>query len=115
MKTILLKPREEEIRKAVHTAQSFLETRNKTNHAGKESSIYAVMTVRPDGMIVVMNQLASDYLGLHPLSQAQQFVSSHLNYVKDFCVDHQDLTRKCRKEYVAEIMAFCRTRGLIPG
>ena len=28
-------------------------------------------------------------------------------------VDHQDLTRKCRKEYVAEIMAFCKTRHLI--
>lgn len=28
-------------------------------------------------------------------------------------VDHQDLTRKCRKEYVAEIVAFCKTRHLI--
>lgn len=28
-------------------------------------------------------------------------------------VDHQDLTRKCRKEYVEEIMAFCRTKNLI--
>ena len=28
-------------------------------------------------------------------------------------VDHQDLTRKCRREYVAEIMAFCKTRHLI--
>ena len=28
-------------------------------------------------------------------------------------VEHQDLTRKCRKEYVEEIMAFCRTKHLI--
>lgn len=28
-------------------------------------------------------------------------------------VDHQDLTRKCRKEYVEEIMAFCKTKHLI--
>ncbi len=42
-----------------------------------------------------------------------------LNAVKDSRlvifegVDHQDLTRKCRKEYVEEIMAFCRTKQLI--
>ncbi len=28
-------------------------------------------------------------------------------------IDHQDLTRKCRKEYVAEIMTFCKTKNLI--
>ncbi|MBS5546755.1 MAG: alpha/beta hydrolase [Lachnospiraceae bacterium] len=28
-------------------------------------------------------------------------------------VDHQDLTKKCRKEYVAEIVNFCRMRHLI--
>lgn len=28
-------------------------------------------------------------------------------------VDHQDLTKKCRREYVAEIVTFCKTRHLI--
>lgn len=28
-------------------------------------------------------------------------------------VDHQDLTKKCRKEYVAEIVNFCKMRHLI--
>lgn len=53
-----------------------------------------------------------------PISPPELMLRS-LNAVKDSRlvifqgVDHQDLTRKCRKEYVAEIMTFCKTRHLI--
>lgn len=68
MKTILVKPQKEELRRAICTAESFLQTSRIEGEIGKESSIYGVMTVQTGGNIVVMNKLAADYLGLDPLA-----------------------------------------------
>ena len=68
MKTLTLRPREEAIVQAIETARSFLSADQAENQSRTRSSIYAVMTVQPDGTLVVLNKLASEYLGLHPLS-----------------------------------------------
>lgn len=68
MKTIVLKPRKESIFRAMDTARSFLLNNKAENKVSQTSSIYAVMTVRPDGVIEMLNNLAAECLGLHPRS-----------------------------------------------
>lgn len=71
LKTMPLSPRKEELVRAIHTAQSFIRTDgNLESSETNKSSVYAVMTVQTNGDIVILNQLASDYLGIHPLTLA---------------------------------------------
>mgnify|MGYP000851680898 CR=1 FL=1 len=70
MKTILLKPRKEELYEAICTARSFLNKSDESESLGKQSLVYAIMTVQIDGRIVILNKLASEYLGFHPLTSS---------------------------------------------
>ncbi len=68
MKTIVLKPRLDAIHQAIATARSFLNNGPEEDSRRSPSSIYGVMTVQPDGTVVVLNNRAAEYLGIHPLS-----------------------------------------------
>lgn len=68
---VLLKPRDEEIAKAVSMARTYLDRdqhADRGNHAAPESSVYASITIDCFGTIVMMNRLASEYLGVNQLT-----------------------------------------------
>lgn len=70
MKTVLVKPRDSEIRKAIVLAQSYLKKQDEIVRGSQafESSVYASITVDNQGDILMMNRLASEYLGLNHIN-----------------------------------------------
>lgn len=75
LKTLVLSPRREAILQAIETARSFLSTDRAEDRSRTRSSIYAIMTVQPDGTLVVLNKVAADYLGIHAMSISPNTVS----------------------------------------
>lgn len=68
---VLLKPRDEEIAKAVSMARTYLDRdqhADRGNPTAPESSVYASITIDCFGTIVMMNRLASEYLGVNQLT-----------------------------------------------
>ncbi len=71
IRTVLVKPRDEEIAKAISMARSYLEQKQdaaEENAPLLESSVYASLTVDCAGNIVMMNRLAAEYLGVSQLT-----------------------------------------------
>ncbi len=71
LRTVLVKPRDEEIAKAISMAESYLEREQDAAGASTqllESSVYASLTIDPEGNIVMMNRLAAEYLGADQLT-----------------------------------------------
>lgn len=72
---VVLKPRDEEIAKAVSMARTYLDRDGererepgKGKSAAPESSVYASITIDRFGNIIMMNRLASEYLGVNQLT-----------------------------------------------
>lgn len=71
IRTVLVKPRDEEIAKAIHMARAYLEKEEDTSEGVTpmaDSSVYASITVDRFGNIVMMNRLAAEYLGVSQLT-----------------------------------------------
>ncbi len=71
IRTVLVKPRDEEIAKAVQMAKAYLEKEDAVSEGVApmaESSVYASITVDSFGNIVMMNRLAAEYLGVSQLT-----------------------------------------------
>ena len=70
-RTVLLRPQDEEIIRAVEMAQGFLVREESLKEGGEvqnETSVYASVSIDPVGNIIMMNRLASQYLGIDQLN-----------------------------------------------
>lgn len=68
MKTMILKPRPENVLRAIDTASSFLNSECFKASPAQTSSVYGVMTVRANGVIEMINNRAAEDLQFHLLS-----------------------------------------------
>ena len=101
---VVLKPRYEEIRKAISMACSYLEGQDSTQTAepfnAAESSVYASITVDRFGSIIMMNRLASEYLGVSQLtavSFSMEDVCPQFTRVKDVIANHRSYMNQITK------------------
>lgn len=93
---VIVEPRDEEIMKAISMARSYLtqerETAALSGGPVPESSVYASMTMDCFGNIVMMNRLASEYLGVSQLtavSFSMDDVCPQFTRVVDAISNHQ--------------------------
>ncbi len=71
IRTVVVKPRDSEIAKAISLARSYLEKKQdvgRERFQGQEISEYASLTVDCAGNIMMMNRLAAEYLGVSQLT-----------------------------------------------
>ena len=101
---IVLKPRVEEIQKAISMACSYLDGQNQEAAKEKldaaESSVYASITVDRFGSIIMMNRLASEYLGVSQLtavSFSMEDVCPQFTRVKDVLANHRSYMNQIAK------------------